>query len=312
MPVDPPPRASPEVRYRPTPTPARPERIPVPSSSSCLPSQPVGTAWTDSRPRWRPRIAPERSAYGHSLPFSFPEAGGGKLQLPSDGRLRNTSIAGSPGHGLPSTIGQARADVRDDRFLSRGRRADGGADRAAGPGDSLVRLSIILGVASTLAYLGLVGPRSAVAVAGAVGVISLTATLIQLDLAARACPPEAAGSVFALLMALENLAAAASTALGGWCFERGSGLWGPAASFRALGPGRGLDHRRELAAPAAAPPDRGRGRGPATNRRGDTPELNINFIKSSPQSNWPSLYWKLLGLHVDGRSHVATIAFSYF
>ncbi len=70
--------------------------------------------------------------------------------------------------------------------------------------------------------------------AGAVGVISMTATLIQLDLAARACPPEAAGSVFALLMALENLAAAASTALGGWCFERGSGLWGPAASFRAL------------------------------------------------------------------------------
>jgi hypothetical protein len=43
----------------------------------------------------------------------------------------------------------------------------------------------------------------------------MTATLIQLDLAARSCPPEAAGTVFATLMALENFAASLSTWLGG-------------------------------------------------------------------------------------------------
>ena len=99
---------------------------------------------------------------------------------------------------------------------------------------SIVRLSIVLGVASTLAYWGLSGRASAMAVTLAVGFIYMMATLIQLDLAARACPPEAAGSVFALLMALENLAAATSTAMGGWCFERWAELWGPVASFRAL------------------------------------------------------------------------------
>jgi len=99
---------------------------------------------------------------------------------------------------------------------------------------ALVRLSIVLGVASTLAYSGLSGRASAVAVTLAVGIVYMMATLIQLDLAARACPPEAAGSVFAMLMALENLAASTSTGLGGWCYERGAALWGPDASFRVL------------------------------------------------------------------------------
>ena len=80
-------------------------------------------------------------------------------------------------------------------------------------------------------HAGLLGAgrtgRRRSAVAWSSGVIYMTATLIQLDLAARACPPEAAGSVFAILMALENLAAATSTGLGGWCYERGVGLWGP-------------------------------------------------------------------------------------
>jgi len=106
------------------------------------------------------------------------------------------------------------------------------AGRVATP--ALVRLSIALGVASTLAYWGLSGRASAAAVTLVVGVVYMTATLIQLDLAARACPPEAAGSVFAILMALENLAAATSTGLGGWAYERGAELWGPAASFRVL------------------------------------------------------------------------------
>ena len=109
------------------------------------------------------------------------------------------------------------------------------AGRRASPSPSRpVRLSIALGVASTLAYVGLVDRASAMAVAGFVGLTYMTATLIQLDLAARACPPEAAGSVFALLMAVQNLAAATSTVLGGWCYERWLGRWGATTSFRVL------------------------------------------------------------------------------
>jgi MFS family permease len=98
----------------------------------------------------------------------------------------------------------------------------------------LVRLSIVLGVASTLAFAGVTGRGSAVAVSLVVGLTYMTATLIQLELAARACPPEAAGTVFALLMALENLAAMLSTALGGWCYQRGLERWGAMTSFQGL------------------------------------------------------------------------------
>lgn len=102
------------------------------------------------------------------------------------------------------------------------------------PMTALSRLSVVLGVASTLAYLGMDGPRSAVVVTAAVGFIYMIATLIQLELAAVACPPGAAGVVFATLMALENLASASATALGGWCYERWSGPSGEASAFRLL------------------------------------------------------------------------------
>jgi Na+/melibiose symporter-like transporter len=99
---------------------------------------------------------------------------------------------------------------------------------------SLVRLSIALGVASTLAFWGVSGRGSAVAASLVVGLIYMIATLIQLDLAARACPPEAAGTAFALLMTLENLAGSLSTGLGGWAYEKGSERWGPTTSFSLL------------------------------------------------------------------------------
>ena len=96
---------------------------------------------------------------------------------------------------------------------------------------SLVRVSIVLGVASTLAFAAVAGPRSAVVASLAIGITYMLATLIQLDLAARACPPEAAGTCFALLMALENLAASLSTGLGGWAYAKGGELWGLTTSF---------------------------------------------------------------------------------
>ena len=106
------------------------------------------------------------------------------------------------------------------------------ARRASSP--ALVRLSIVLGVASTLAYGGLSGRASALAISFAVGIIYMIATLIQLDLAARACPPEAAGCVFASLMALENLAVGLSTGLGSWWYDKWADTRGASTSFHAL------------------------------------------------------------------------------
>ena len=102
------------------------------------------------------------------------------------------------------------------------------------PTPSLVRLSIVLGVASTLAFAGISGRDSAVAASLVVGIIYMTATLIQLDLAARACPLEAAGTIFALLMALENLAGSLSTGLGGWAFEVSVARLGAMTAFYLL------------------------------------------------------------------------------
>lgn len=106
------------------------------------------------------------------------------------------------------------------------------AARVAFP--ALVRWSIGLGVASTLIFLGAVGPASALAASAAVGLTYMTATLIQLELAARACPPGAVGGAFATLMAVENLAAAWSAAVGGRIYGAASAAWGEPAAFRFL------------------------------------------------------------------------------
>jgi MFS family permease len=98
----------------------------------------------------------------------------------------------------------------------------------------LVLASIDLGVVATLAYWFLTDHGSAVLVSLAVGFTYMTATLIQLDLAARYCPPEAAGTAFALLMALENLANVGSTWLGGHLYEHWAALWGSRRAFNVL------------------------------------------------------------------------------
>lgn len=98
----------------------------------------------------------------------------------------------------------------------------------------LVHLSIALGVATTLAYLAMTDQLSAVLVTLAIGFTYMTATLIQLDLAAQACPPEAAGTVFASLMALSNISMSLSTWLGGDLYDRGAARWGSTVSFRVL------------------------------------------------------------------------------
>ncbi|WP_422926907.1 MFS transporter [Singulisphaera sp. PoT] len=102
------------------------------------------------------------------------------------------------------------------------------------PMATLARLSIVLGMVSTLGYLLVEDEHSLVLVTIATGFTYMTATLIQLDLAARACPGALAGTLFATLMALENLAASLSTTLGGFIYEAAQGPWGSRAAFRFL------------------------------------------------------------------------------
>jgi predicted MFS family arabinose efflux permease len=83
----------------------------------------------------------------------------------------------------------------------------------------LLFIAVALGVLSTLSYLGLVGPRSAVGLFFFTGMINQITHLAVLDLAARTCPVRAAGTVFALLMSTLNLGASSGGIFGGWLYE---------------------------------------------------------------------------------------------
>ena len=85
--------------------------------------------------------------------------------------------------------------------------------------DRLLYLAVILGVASTLSFLGLIGPKSAVVLFLLFGMISQITHLAVLDLAARSCPVRAEGTVFALLMSSLNIGRTGATALGGWLYD---------------------------------------------------------------------------------------------
>lgn len=94
--------------------------------------------------------------------------------------------------------------------------------------------SIVLGIASTVGYWCLVDETSAVVISLIFGFVYMTATLMLLDLAAKACPPRVAGTVFAGLMAVTNVAAMLSTKMGGFWYEQGMQQWGSRASFNVL------------------------------------------------------------------------------
>jgi len=73
----------------------------------------------------------------------------------------------------------------------------------------------LLGILATLPYAWLHDAQSAIAVTSLASLAYATANLVQLDLAAQAYPPEAAGSVFALLMSMSNLGELLGTWTGG-------------------------------------------------------------------------------------------------
>jgi predicted MFS family arabinose efflux permease len=79
----------------------------------------------------------------------------------------------------------------------------------------MVPASIACGVISNLAYFLMADETSAAVVSAAVGLSYMTANMIQCDLAARVCPVHAAGTIFAVFMALCNIATDLSMWLGG-------------------------------------------------------------------------------------------------
>ena len=83
----------------------------------------------------------------------------------------------------------------------------------------LLNLAVTLGVAGTLAYYGLVGWWSAVALTLTVDFVTAIALLATLDLAARAVPAHAEGTFFAALMSVSNLGTSGGEWLGGQLYD---------------------------------------------------------------------------------------------
>ncbi|MGE0680683.1 MAG: MFS transporter [Candidatus Binatia bacterium] len=83
----------------------------------------------------------------------------------------------------------------------------------------LLIVSVALGVMSTLSFICLTGPQSAVVIFFVFGMLSQITHLAVLDLAARSCPVRAEGTVFALLMSCLNVGRTGSTFLGGWLYD---------------------------------------------------------------------------------------------
>jgi len=98
----------------------------------------------------------------------------------------------------------------------------------------LLHGSIVTGVLATIAYWGYRDPTSGVVISLGVGVVYAIGSLIQLDLAARVCRPQTAGTTFALLMSLTNLGAALSQGIGGSIYEEMADRWGYVLAFQIL------------------------------------------------------------------------------
>lgn len=99
---------------------------------------------------------------------------------------------------------------------------------------ALLHASLALGVLAALSLAAIAGERSLLLASAVSGAAYMLATLAQLDLAARVCPPGLAGSVFALLMAAQNLSLSVATWLGGHVYEDLSPVWGARWAYAAL------------------------------------------------------------------------------
>ncbi len=83
----------------------------------------------------------------------------------------------------------------------------------------LLHVAIAAGVLSTLAYFGYVNRAAAMAIALVFGGVGMIIQLTFLDLAAKACPKQAEGTFFALLMSIYNGGGQLSQNVGGRLYD---------------------------------------------------------------------------------------------
>ncbi len=97
---------------------------------------------------------------------------------------------------------------------------------------AMVPAAIITGIISNAAYWLLVGPKTVDSVSLLVGFTYMTANMIQCDLAARASPVHAAGTIFGVFMALCNVSTLLSIWLGGYVYQFAVTNWGSMYAFQ--------------------------------------------------------------------------------
>jgi len=88
----------------------------------------------------------------------------------------------------------------------------------------LVYLSIVCGLVCNSVYWLLARESGAYTISIIFGLTYMTGSIIQSDLAARACSLHAAGTLFALFMSVCNLGSALSTWLGGYVYQQASAV----------------------------------------------------------------------------------------
>lgn len=99
---------------------------------------------------------------------------------------------------------------------------------------ALLHASIALGIVSAAINAAAVDATSLLWASVLGGAAYMTASLAQLDLAARVCPPRIAGSVFALLMAAQNFSLSVACWLGGQVYDVLAPQLGPVRSYAVL------------------------------------------------------------------------------
>lgn len=102
------------------------------------------------------------------------------------------------------------------------------------PMGRLIHLAIITGVIGYGVYLHVASPGQLYAVAFIGGVANMTGNLIQLDIAARLVSIRVAASCFAILMALTNISASMSEAVGAYLYEWLGELFGLVRAYELI------------------------------------------------------------------------------
>ncbi len=102
------------------------------------------------------------------------------------------------------------------------------------PMGRLIHLAIVTGILGYGVYIHVSSAEALYGIAFLSGVANMTGNLIQLDIAARLVPIRVAATCFALLMALTNVSASLSEALGANLYEWLGKDFGPVLAYQAV------------------------------------------------------------------------------